>query len=235
MTKRMDITGQKFGMLTAVSFVYTDRWQQSVWLFRCDCGNTKEIKAGKVRAGKTKSCGCLKHQNITGQKFAMLTAISCDDERSSRIKTHTFWWFRCDCGKIRSIAKSCVMLGRTKSCGCLHRITNQNRSINWQGKVFTNYRNGANQRGLVFSLSREQFSEIIEKDCFYCGTHPDKTIGYYGQSYAYNGVDRVDNSRGYEPGNVVPCCSMCNLMKKAYSAEQFIEHAKKIAAHQIAT
>ena len=33
-----DITGMKFGSLTAIEFAYVDN-RQAYWKFQCDCGN----------------------------------------------------------------------------------------------------------------------------------------------------------------------------------------------------
>lgn len=53
MTRMIDMTGQKFGLLTAVKYVGERRWK-----FKCDCGG-ETITAGKnVRNGNTLSCGC---------------------------------------------------------------------------------------------------------------------------------------------------------------------------------
>ncbi len=58
MSKRKDITGMKFGRLTAIKFIeYVVGG--SYWLFKCDCGNEKVIKQSSVSSGWTKSCGCL--------------------------------------------------------------------------------------------------------------------------------------------------------------------------------
>ena len=50
----IDITGQKFGKLTAIKYV-----GDSKWLFKCDCGNDYIGDAYKVKTGHTSSCGCL--------------------------------------------------------------------------------------------------------------------------------------------------------------------------------
>ena len=54
-----DITGQKFGLLTAIE--PTDkRYQKSiVWKCKCDCGNFKEVSAHSLLTHGTQSCGCL--------------------------------------------------------------------------------------------------------------------------------------------------------------------------------
>lgn len=58
-----DVTGQKFGRLTAIKFV---RWhyfphskRQQVWHFICDCGTHTESLLPNVRSRHTNSCGCL--------------------------------------------------------------------------------------------------------------------------------------------------------------------------------
>ena len=58
----IDITGQKFGRLTAIKYVdYTDN-NGSKWLFRCECGNDIITNSSAVRKGRTKSCGCLNQE-----------------------------------------------------------------------------------------------------------------------------------------------------------------------------
>lgn len=60
--------GDKFGRLTAVEFVrYANTSlvpSHSYWLFKCDCGNTKEVKVCHARSGHTTSCGCFQREDI---------------------------------------------------------------------------------------------------------------------------------------------------------------------------
>lgn len=37
-----------------------------------------------------------------------------------------------------------------------------------------------------------------------------------------NGIDRVDNSKGYTSDNCVPCCWACNNAKKNNSSSEFL-------------
>lgn len=55
---RLDITGQKFNMLTAIKFIEVVN-EKSLWLFKCDCGNEVINCVGNVKSGTTKACGCL--------------------------------------------------------------------------------------------------------------------------------------------------------------------------------
>lgn len=59
MSRTKDLTGQKFGMLEAIEFSHKDSGNNAMWLWRCDCGNTKIIRGSEVARGSTISCGCL--------------------------------------------------------------------------------------------------------------------------------------------------------------------------------
>lgn len=52
-----DLTGQKFGMLTALRPLRTDgkKW---IWEFQCECGAVVPKVGKEVSRGKTSSCGC---------------------------------------------------------------------------------------------------------------------------------------------------------------------------------
>lgn len=53
-----DLTGMKFGRLTAISISGKDKWGAIIWRCKCDCGNYKNVRAYKLKNGNTKSCGC---------------------------------------------------------------------------------------------------------------------------------------------------------------------------------
>lgn len=56
----LDLTGQKFGLLTALRKVPSKN-HHTYWLCECECGRQKEIQTSHLTRGKTKSCGhCLK-------------------------------------------------------------------------------------------------------------------------------------------------------------------------------
>jgi hypothetical protein len=56
--KAKDISGLKFGMLTAIKRIGLVA-KTSLWHFRCDCGNEVDALIGNVQRGHTSSCGCL--------------------------------------------------------------------------------------------------------------------------------------------------------------------------------
>lgn len=89
---------------------------------------------------------------------------------------------------------------------------------------YAKYKRGSAERGIYFDLTFEQFMEFWNNPCRYCGADI-QTIG----------LDRVDNNIGYIIGNVVPCCEICNYMKRTMSDKIFIEHCQKIVAFQLRT
>jgi len=65
MSRYIDLTGQKFGMLTAKKYIGNDKNSHALWMFVCDCGNEHITLAQSAKLGLTSSCGCYKRkQNI---------------------------------------------------------------------------------------------------------------------------------------------------------------------------
>lgn len=52
-----DISGQKFGRLTAIEVCGKYR-RENAWLCECSCGKTTIVKLSNLRSGNTRSCGC---------------------------------------------------------------------------------------------------------------------------------------------------------------------------------
>jgi hypothetical protein len=80
-------------------------------------------------------------------------------------------------------------------------------------------------------LSKDIVRKLSSSDCAYCGSPPSQVYcskGGYNGDYIYNGIDRVNNSIGYEENNVVACCKICNTMKSTLSQEKFFRHIKRI-------
>lgn len=61
--KVKDITGQIYGRLTALYRLdKTNKYYNSFWICKCECGNEVEVRLSQLTAGKTKSCGCLNRE-----------------------------------------------------------------------------------------------------------------------------------------------------------------------------
>jgi len=61
-----------------------------------------------------------------------------------------------------------------------------------------------------FSLSKNEFNQIIEQSCYMCGRNSDFKNNV-------NGIDRIDNKQGYTLKNCLPCCNDCNKLKNEFA------------------
>lgn len=57
--RKGNITGQRFGNLTAICPVGKNQYSE-IWKCRCDCGNERIISYAELKRGKAKSCGCMR-------------------------------------------------------------------------------------------------------------------------------------------------------------------------------
>lgn len=179
-------------------------------------------------------------QDITGQKFGYLTAIQRTSYNNKH--NHIVWTFKCDCGKYKDIEVQSVKYGRTKSCGCRQKeLQNINKLKSDKDSslksLLWSYKKSAIRRELDFELSLEQFRVITSGNCYYCGCSPKKNFSRKDTisvtPYPYNGIDRVDNSKGYVLGNVVSCCDVCNFMKRTLGYEEFLNQVSSIYNYRI--
>lgn len=65
MRNKKDITGKKFGRLTALSEVQASVNGKIKWVCVCECGKRKEIFKTNIISGKSKSCGCLQKECVS--------------------------------------------------------------------------------------------------------------------------------------------------------------------------
>jgi hypothetical protein len=76
----------------------------------------------------------------------------------------------------------------------------------------------AKRHGKEWSLTKWEYYSMIARACEYCGG----ALPVYGI-----GLDRVDTKLGYLPGNVVPCCTVCNRVKQDHFT---FDEMKKLGA-----
>lgn len=126
-----DLTGQRFGRLTAERPLRSEPGKGTIWFCTCDCGGNKEVPASRLIRGTTRSCGCIKaekqlNKNIAGKRYGRLVAIRHEyDDANGR----DCWLFQCDCGNTKVIPAANVKWARVRSCGCLfnEHIENLNK------------------------------------------------------------------------------------------------------------
>lgn len=117
-----------------------------------------------------------------------------------------------------------------------HHITmyNINNKLQIFPEVFSNVETGTSydryniravNKGFNFTIDRETFYILRKNDCYICGKKSN--------NLNINGVDRVNNEKGYTEDNVMSCCGTCNHMKKNYRIDEFLYKCKKISLKHI--
>lgn len=114
-------------------------------------------------------------------------------------------------------------IARTKKYNACHSQERSDYGKKYHKTIpghFTAYKGNAKSKQRTWSLSLEQFKVIVTQPCLYCGD--------FDSDRHYTGIDRVDNTRGYVLDNCVPCCKVCNYMKRNYTKKVFLNKIKQI-------
>ena len=109
----MDITGQVFGNWTVIKF-HSSSKNKILWLCKCSCGTEKIIIGSTLKSGRSKSCGCLKLPDLSGQVFGNWTVI----KREGSLNNKSTWLCKCSCGTEKTVIGHNLKNGISKSCGC---------------------------------------------------------------------------------------------------------------------
>jgi hypothetical protein len=109
-----------------------------------------------------------------------------------------------------------------------YKVNNLNNTNNTDSKLFTKQEDktislteiwrstqrNAYSRGLLFTLSESEYENLIIRPCYYCG--------FYSLT-RFNGIDRIDNNKGYILENCISCCKMCNMIKYSQHPNEFLD------------
>jgi hypothetical protein len=85
---------------------------------------------------------------------------------------------------------------------------------------YYDYKYSAFRKELDFLLTRNDYENIVNNDCYICGKENDE--------FHKNGIDRFDSNKGYIIENTKPCCGECNYMKRDYEYNDFISKLQEI-------
>lgn len=151
-----DLKGHVFGRLTVIGFAGREtrgKQKESKWFCRCECGSFVKVHGGSLRAGHSKSCGCLSSEvsSERNTKHGDLKAY----------KRHYLYTTR------RSILFRCH---------------------NPKNKDYVRY----GERGIT--LFEEWRASYV--------AFRDYVLSTLGDRPENHQLDRIDNDRGYEPGNL---------------------------------
>lgn len=119
-----NITGQKFEMLTAISFAYS-KYNTSYWNVKCDCGTEKIVQATALVRHRIVSCGCWnRNKNWQG----------CGD------LSKTYWTRLTGCAKQRNLSFEITMdyawdlfQKQKGKCAISNKDIIMDRGLSWNG------------------------------------------------------------------------------------------------------
>lgn len=80
MSRKIDLSGQEFGYLTALEPDNNPENKRTKWICMCNCGALVSVDSYRLRAGITKSCGCKRYEtkNKThGMRHTRIYEIWC--------------------------------------------------------------------------------------------------------------------------------------------------------------
>lgn len=180
-------------------------------------------------------------KDYTGIKANHLTAIKFAKRKNKK----TYWLFKCDCGSVTEKRVDKVLYSNPTTlscgkCGLIKRgsppIAKENSQNGYKvsfNKLYGSYKRKAKSRGYSFDIDKKLFLSIIKKNCFYCGIEPSNVIKSPASELIYNGIDRVNNEKGYYKDNCVPCCAICNRAKRDLDYKQFEKWIKRLVDFNI--
>ena len=130
-------------------------------------------------------------------------------------------------------ARESLRLGKTcKKCSNQktdnsHRGWYRGIRVSW----FNLFKTSAQLRGKVFNISLDDVADAYDKQGSRCAlTGWDISFPEIGHPSFFNcSIDRIDNSRGYEPDNIQLTDGRVNMMKGKYGQDFFVEVCKAVS------
>lgn len=218
--------GTAFGEITLERVLGPDKRRALLVVGRCSCGGEWRGTFNNLLQGNSKTCGHGRrpYSHDIGRKFGSLTVLKASGAVVEA---------RCDCGGSWTGPGAHLRSKNTRSCSRTCSLSPAILPNNRAGRnsVWREYIRHAEERSLTWALSDERFDELIFAPTCYWGDTCRRSVRKTKRgSVEYFGIDRLDNTRGYEPDNVVPCCALHNRMKMDTPVYEFIESCAQVAA-----
>lgn len=110
MGKFVDLTGNKYGRLTVIKRIETDRGERVKWLCQCDCGNLHTTVSYSLTHGLCQSCGCI-NQSAEYRRSNNYYDLSGNYGIGFTAKNEAFYFDLEDYDIIKNIGWSCNSQG----------------------------------------------------------------------------------------------------------------------------
>lgn len=196
-----------------------------------------------------------KRVDMVGKVFGPWKILELDYEHPKTAKGILYYRAECsNCNKIYSVSGAFARRNSKHGCkSCANKLSAVTRTGVVKTKMspeesahqylYKDLKKSSTKRGHEWGLSKEDVRALVTANCHYCGSTPNnecRPLKGSGMVESHvesavivrNGIDRVDSSEGYVPGNVVPCCAQCNIAKASHTPRSFLMWARKLAGHQ---
>lgn len=124
----------------------------------------------------------------------------------------------------RHVCKPCQYKPKPKKC--------RSKEEGIYRHIYRQYLHSARHRELEFNLTEQDITKLVSRDCHHCGGAPTKYSPFDKRWFILkNGIDRLDNNKGYTMSNCVPCCATCNYSRQDLSVDEWIAHCTKVIVY----
>lgn len=198
--KTKDLTGAHFGKWEVIGqqpdIIYPSGQHQKQWLCECECGTRRVVRSSNLKSGKSRSCGCVRESDLTGQRFGSLLVVGLAQEaRNGR----RIWNCRCDCGTSTRVSTH-HLTGGTQSCGC------RKGQKGAKAKGARLYRILTGMKMRCYNPHTTGYKNYGGRGITICDEWMQDFWTFYDWALT-NGyadgltIDRIDNDKGYSPDN----------------------------------
>jgi hypothetical protein len=217
---RKSFTGRRFGRLKVLEYMGVQKdnagMPRAHWLCSCACGRELQVSSTDLVRKRKQSCGecgSLRLSDLSGKRFKRWTVLEYVGDR--------YWKCRCKCGTVRNVHGESLKAGTSLSCGC-HRSEQSAKNMrNLRKQMKVEGRGPRTTHGMAYSAEHRAWAKA--KSRCHCPTdaahenyggrgltmHPQWRESFEAffaaigpRPSAEHSLDRINNERGYEPGNV---------------------------------
>lgn len=144
--------------------------------------------------------------DFTGKTFGRLTALSRGpDARNTYGRPIVQWHCLCICGNTALVRSSKLNSGHTASCGCLQRERSAETATKHGLRNSRAYNTWSNMKDRCHNPNSARYHLWGGRGIAVCDEWRDDFSAFYaymGEPPKGTTIDRIDNDKGYEPGNV---------------------------------
>ncbi len=237
MAKYEDLTGRKFGRWVVIE--RSDYYNRNtiMWLCECVCGTKRRVAGISLRAGRTKSCGCLRieqnaerfrGENHYNWKGGLSTSQEYrKDYHENYYKEHK--------GYLNRLSRE-YRINNLEYLKEYDRKRNKKRNKERQLKddpyyIFSGLKRRSKHKNIPWMFTKEEFVEWYSqpKICHYCDRRVKRFCGKGKFNPDGISIDRKDNNGVYSKENCVLACYYCNSIKREiYTYKQMLKYGKEV-------